>query len=705
MMTLHLLRRSCVAWFCVLAFLIAPAAHASFSDVLASHPNHAAIEYLQEKGILQGYPDGTFRPDTPVNRVEALKMILLGNNIQLSAAGAQLFPDTPATAWYASYLQTAKNLGIVRGYDDGTFKPDQTVSLVENLKIALLSAHINTSGLTIDDSMYADIQHQQSAWYAPYLQYAKNNHLVDADSGNRINAAQGMTRGKLAELMYRMMTATATPVDTGTLPGIVITVDPTRDRKKISPYIYGSNIQEAGGNLFRLGGNRWTAYNWTNNASNAGTDWGPFSSDGFLSDSDTPGQAVLEPVQKILAAGGDALVTIPIVDFVAADKAGLVHDVASDSNTRWVRNLATSNPAFPHAVTQDAFLRWLQDAFAKQLAAGRQIFISLDNEPALWSSTHALVHPQPVTYAEMVERTTTYATMIKQVMPNALVFGAVSYGYMEFERLQNASDALNRNYLGFFLARMKDADAKAGKRLLDVLDLHWYPEARGDGKRITENNGATQSAGEVTARLQAPRSLWDSSYIEDSWIARDYLGNKPVQLLPYVQNLIDTNYPGTKLSISEYNFGGADHISGGLAQADILGVFGKYGLFSAMYWPLSSITAQSYVPGAFDLFLNYDGKNSHVGDTSIAAVNPDTQDLSSYAFADDAGHYYLLLINKTNATQAVTALFQNASVAGADMYVLSAEHTTPHAEGRMMAKDNVIYGSVPAMSAMLLVTQ
>lgn len=702
------LLRSGAVWLVTCMLASVPGTHAAFSDVGQGHPNRAAIEYLQQQGILQGYNDGTFRPDTPVNRVEALKMILLGNNIRIEKATKQLFPDTPAGAWYADFLQTAKDLGIVRGYDDGTFKPDQVVSLVENLKMALLSAQIDTGGIAVEGDMYADVQRQQAAWYATYLQYAKNHQLVDPDASNRISPAQGMTRAKLAELMYRLMAPSEdAEIDTSSdaVSGMVITVDPTRDQKKISPYIYGSNISEVGGNLFRIGGNRWTAYNWTNNASNAGTDWGPFSSDAFLSDSNEPGQAVLKPIQDIFARGADALVTMPIVDFVAADKAGLVKEAASDSNVRWVRNLASPNAAFPKAVTQDSFLGWLKKTFADQLAGGKKIFISLDNEPALWSSTHALVHPQPVTYAEMVERTTTFASMAKQVMPQALIFGAVSYGYMEFATLQNAPDAQNRNYLAYFLSSMKTAEDKAGKRLLDVLDLHWYPEARGGGKRITDNNGPAQSADEIAARLQAPRSLWDPTYVEDSWIAKDYLGNKPVRLLPYLADIIDANYPGTKLSISEYNYGGAEHISGGLAQADVLGVFGKYGVFAGAYWPLSDMAKQTYVPGAFDLFINYDGKNGHIGDMSIFASNPDVEDLSVYGFTD-VQRSYLLVINKTSAPQEINAVFQNSpSFDEAAVYRLAEQYRTPKALAMVDVKKNIISYTLPGMSATLFVTK
>lgn len=640
--------------------------HAQFSDVSPAYEHYTAISYLQEADILQGYSDGTFRPDTPVNRVEALKIILLANKTPLQRANTnRLFTDTPAGSWYEDYLYTAKNLGIVKGYDDGSFKPSQTVALVENLKMAFISGNIDTEGVVVEADMYADVQNQQSAWFGKYLQYAKKYQLIDADGGNRIFPAQGMTRGKLAELMYRIMllkkNASSDPLvnDPEPIAGVLIEVDPTKDRKEISPYIYGSNIVEVGGNLFRLGGNRWTAYNWTNNASNAGTDWGPNSSDGYLSESIAPGQAVKERVLQFFAKSADALITIPIVDYVSADKNGVVYEKASADSQRWIRNLAQTDASYPNGVRQDSFLKCLQDTFKEQLSQGRKILISLDNEPGLWPITHPLVHPEKVTYTEMAERSLKFATMIKNVMPDAVVFGAVSYGFNEFTTLQDAPDANGRNYIEYFLSSMKNAGEQAGKRLVDVLDLHWYPEARGGGIRITENNSSDQSEGEIEARLQAPRSLWDPSYVEESWIAKHYLGNKSVNLINDMQSKINTSYPGTKLSFSEYNYGGASHISGGLAQADVLGIFGKYGVFAATYWPLSTIDSHSYIQGAFDLFLNYDGQGAKVGGTSIRATNPNVHDLSVYAMTNSENTYFVLILNKTSRNQSATILFRN----------------------------------------------
>ncbi len=175
-----------------------------FSDVSTSTPDYTAIMYLKDHGVIDGYPDGTFKPDQVVNRAEALKIILLGSGIQVAdSVDLEPFRDVPRDDWYAVYVDKAKNLGIVQGYDDGTFKPAQTVNLVENLKILLLAQQIDVSGLTVSADPYADAYMNQ--WYAPYVEYAKEKNLIDADSNNMVSPAQGMTRGKLSEAMYRLM--------------------------------------------------------------------------------------------------------------------------------------------------------------------------------------------------------------------------------------------------------------------------------------------------------------------------------------------------------------------------------------------------------------------------------------------------------------------------------------------------------------------
>jgi hypothetical protein len=129
---------------------------------------------------------------------------------------------------------------------------------------------------------------------------------------------------------------------------------------------------------------------------------------------------------------------------------------------------------------------------------------------------------------------------------------------------------------------------------------------------------------------------------------------------------VDTYYPGTKLAITEYNWGGLESINGALTQADILGVFGREGLDFATLWnyPDSGLGYDHFetLPGAyaFRIYRNYDGAGSKFGDTSLSATSGDQSKLAIYAAqrtSDSA--LTLIVINKTGG-----ALTGNISLSG-----------------------------------------
>ena len=232
-------------------------------------------------------------------------------------------------------------------------------------------------------------------------------------------------------------------------------------------------------------------------------------------------------------------------------------------------------------------------------------------------------------YAELLERTLATAAAIKDVAPSAWVFGPVSYGWNGYVNLQNAPDSgAKGDFLDCYLRELAREETRVGRRLVDVLDLHWYPEAQGNGVRIT---GTDTSAAVVAARVQAPRSLWDPTYIETSWITQwSTLG--PIALLPRLRAKIAAQAPGKLLAFTEYNYGGGQHISGGIAQADVLGVFGREGVFAATLWELSG--DERFIYAAFQMFRNYDGAGGAFGDTSISATTSDVPRSSIYASVD-----------------------------------------------------------------------
>ncbi|MBU0706111.1 S-layer homology domain-containing protein [Patescibacteria group bacterium] len=171
-----------------------------FADVNKSHANYEAIKYLQEQGIISGYSDGTFKPGNTVNRAEALKMLMLAFDLQAGPGGALPFSDTDDSAWYAGTLATALEKAIVKGYDDGTFRPANTVNKAEYLKMIFLTGGISP-GENLAANPYNDVP--KDAWYAPYAYLTNKMNLLSV-SNDRLSAGSGMTRGDVAETIYRL---------------------------------------------------------------------------------------------------------------------------------------------------------------------------------------------------------------------------------------------------------------------------------------------------------------------------------------------------------------------------------------------------------------------------------------------------------------------------------------------------------------------
>jgi hypothetical protein len=484
-------------------------------------------------------------------------------------------------------------------------------------------------------------------------------------------------------------------------------IDAAQNVHPISWFIYGVNESLAGPysnlTLTRAGGNRWTAYNWENNGSNAGSDY-YFQSDSYLGGGNTPGGAVMPTLNDASSHNAGAIVTIPMAGYVSADKNG-GGDVRYNNNTwngsgwtngtpnpnylaeRFRQLIARKGSAFaltpntldPNVYT-DEFVNWIKTNYAYGFTdPNRPIWFDLDNEPDLWSSTHAEVHPNKATYAEMVQKTTEYAGAIKDVIPNALILGPVNYGWQGYVRLQDAPDANNRDFQQFFLQQMQQASQTAGRRLLDVMDVHWYPEAQGtNGVRITNQDNA---AATVAARLQAPRSLWDPAYTETSWITQ-WSTQGPINLINRLNTKINTYYPGTKLAISEYNYGGGNHISGGIAQADVLGILGREGVFGANLWRLAG--DESFIGGAFRMFRNYDGANSTFGDTSVRATTDNVANTSIYASYDQANRSVLTLVAINKTAGPLTAGIDLSHVAAgsqASVWRLTSANSSPQSAG------------------------
>ena len=503
---------------------------------------------------------------------------------------------------------------------------------------------------------------------------------------------------------------------------IAFDVTPGKITTAISPYVYGINSQPAGNTrttVRRMGGNRQTVYNWEINASNAGQDYKHQNDDWPCSvlkyrNCTEPGGQFSSFIAENSKAGIDSLVVVPLIDWVSADKSGPVEEAEKAPSKRFLKSLPKKpgplslKPDLSDGVVyQDEFVNLLVTKHGRADKGGAK-FYALDNEPALWPSTHPRVHPDRTTYKEIVSRSEALAAEITRLDPSAIVLGAVAFGWSEFMSLSSAPDAegLNKQYttyLEYFLASMKALEQKHGRRLVHVLDVHWYPEMKGT-VRITEDDTSLKT---IAARVAAPRSLWDPEYKEQSWITDQW--QKPIRLFPWLKELTDARYPGTKLALTEYNFGAGGHISGGLAQVDVLGILGREGVYLANYWgngpgngPLPP-----YIAAAFELFRNYDGKGGKFGESAVEAKAQDLQKSSIYAALTKEGRLTVLVINKDLATNMTSAirLAGAGKFSSAQPFVLDPSGATIKALPKIQIKDNVIRHKLGRLSATLFVCE
>jgi hypothetical protein len=523
--------------------------------------------------------------------------------------------------------------------------------------------------------------------------------------------------------------ASATPVNGPA--DVTITVDPTKNHP-ISPYIYGTNFYS--GNtapqpnftLDRDGGNRWTAYNWETNASNAGSDY-IYNNDAYLSSSNVPAEAVRSFIAGDQGAGLASLVTFQMQGYAAADEAGPV-DVTQPLATRLAarfkqviekKSTKDSTPFTLTPPTSDAYVFMDEFAWAlDQKFPGVGIFgaspthptlLSLDNEPDLWNTTHLEVQGSTnISPDNFVTKTVALSEALKDQFPNIIIFGPVNYGFSGIYSWQGdptlSPTPSGANWFADkYLAGIKTASTAYGKPVVDVYDFHWYSEACASScmpdasTRVTNLTGSTLTDTQVQAIVQSPRSLWDPTFTENSWITNSVL-HAPINILGRLQAKVAAENPGMKLSITEYENGGFNHIAGTIAQADNLGIFGSMGVFAANFWPPSG--TYSYALAGFRAFRGFDGGTANFPSTSLQTTSSDVASVVVYAASDPSilGRICFVAINRSTSSK-VTVINGQALAGAAHLYQMTAASTA----GQSPVQP-VFAGLVPASGPSLTIT-
>lgn len=560
------------------------------------------------------------------------------------------------------------------------------------------------------------------------MAFAPNGDLLVADCG----LASGGTIGGYPPCRQdpRRVVLFADPV-TITPADISLTVDAAANQHPISPDIYGLHYnfgagprtfdgtlaQELGLSIRRWGGNDTSRYNWQNNHSNNGYDYF------FENNSNTTGdESADDYVSNALATGTQTIITLPLMGWVAnnstaacafsVSKYGYVPQPYPYGNLPAVDPFRTdcgsgitgyvggdqSKPVYlvgndpldtSTAVDETFAAGWVAHLQAQfgTAATGGVRYYSLDNEPDLWNSTHRDVHPTASTYDKVYGLGQSYAAAVKAADPAAQILGPVSFGWSGYFYSAYDLEAAAANgytlfpdyedhgsiyFIPWYLQQMAAYEQTHGTRLLDYLDIHFYPQ---NGVDLTGAGNAAQQA----LRLRSTRALWDPTYVDESWIAGAGPNDGIVQLIPMMRGWINDNYPGTKLAITEYNWGALDSLNGALTQADILGIFGREGVDMALLFDTPFGSGGNFTPTspgafAFRMYRNYDGAGGRFGETSVQATSTDQGQLAIYAARRTAdGALTLIIINKTGGElTADLALANFVGTGTAEVYRYSA---------------------------------
>jgi hypothetical protein len=183
-----------------------------FPDVAGDHPYNSSVEALAIEGVVTGNPDGNFYPARPVNRAEFLTMLYRATKKTSAAVSTSCFSDVKANEWYANVVCDAVAEGYVNGYPDGAFRPEQSVNRVEALKMLYRVFGLGVlTGAQANDSVEDFTDIEAGLWYTTFVSSSYRNGLLPVagyQTSGKFYPTNALLRGEAAAYIWRAMNIT-----------------------------------------------------------------------------------------------------------------------------------------------------------------------------------------------------------------------------------------------------------------------------------------------------------------------------------------------------------------------------------------------------------------------------------------------------------------------------------------------------------------
>jgi hypothetical protein len=544
----------------------------------------------------------------------------------------------------------------------------------------------------------------------------------------------------LATLALGASTASSSSTTTDG-PALSVDAADTAAQHPISPYIYGMNFadptvgREIGLPVDRWGGNSTDTYNWKIGASNLDADWYFENAADCWSATYNycPGMTknTVFAYKNFIATDRSldtkTLLTLPMVGYVAKNApvsqpltCGYPKSIWPDQDSfdsydpncgdgRHDGAVIPGRPTLDGTPITAAFDAAWVDSLVKEYgtaAKGGVAFYELGNEPSLWGVTHSDVHPAAETATELWQKSEALATAVKQADPSAQILGFSEWGWPGYfcteadtpgngcdqNSCTTSPDCANHGHLPmveWYLQQFAKYDAKTKVRHLDYLDVHYYAQG-GDSDQVT-------------------RSLWDPTYTDPSWI------DTPIYLIPRMKCWIDGHvpgicpnqagyYPGTKISLSEYNLSlsGVSAVTNAIIQADTLGIFAREGVGLATRWAMPY--DGTLINDAFLIYRDYDGHGSQFGNTWVDSTSTNQNQLAVYgARRSSDGAYTILVLNKSSSALTSKLTLTGIASSGTARTWSWTGGSIKQVAGGTAIHSGVITAGYPAMSMRLYV--
>ena len=469
-----------------------------------------------------------------------------------------------------------------------------------------------------------------------------------------------------------------------------ITIDALTNRHLIGPYVYGgaypqdaTTITDSGLSVVRWGGDATSRYNWLAGTDNAAADW-YFGDYGYteIGDSDSS-----KFIQDVKAAGSNPLMTMVMLDWVAKnvsdgsaysfsvakygaqcgvnpynsdDGDGVETDCSTDitGNDPNDANFPLKDSPQPGDPPNTLYRNQWAAALASAFGSAPHLY-DMDNEIDIWGSTHRDVHPQPSGYNELRDTFIAESRALKGWDPAAIRLGPVSCCWWFYWNGANNNDKAahaGNDFLPWWLNEVYWEDQVAGTRSLDVFDFHAYPD--------TPDTSSFTLAQKRALALRIFRDYWDPTYVSESGDINQKWTTfiQPKKTIPFriprMRAIINSIYPGTPLSVTEWNaaIAGESDYSTALSDADAYGILGRERAYLASRWVAPVPGNPNYL--GLKLYTNYDGQHHGFAARSISDTNNGSKNLvSSFAAINSVGTTMTVMVLNKAPGSTLTAQF------------------------------------------------